>query len=162
MASVKPPNQTIAQLMPYAIHVQLASIPTGLSLPSTHPIMKHWWLHNVYILIQHTIQECTFNVNVFRIKIPHNPDGKRWQAVLATSHISQVGPKCQRSPLHRPVQNPVLRIVRSHPGRLALSLEPIWSVTAFNKRAAHRARIHRAHLGSATHQAWLQAIASDE
>ena len=39
--------------------------------------MKHMWLHYVYILMQHTIQECTLNVNEFALKMPHNTDGQK-------------------------------------------------------------------------------------
>ena len=42
-----------------------------------YPIMKHRRLHYIHILMQHTIQECTLNVNVFRLKIPYNTDGKK-------------------------------------------------------------------------------------
>ena len=39
--------------------------------------MKHRRLHYIHILMQYTIQECTLDVNVFRLKIPHNTDGKQ-------------------------------------------------------------------------------------
>ena len=56
----------------------LLSIQGVLKLPHTAcPIMKNRWLHYVHILMQHTIQECTIDVKVFRRKIPHHTDGKQ-------------------------------------------------------------------------------------
>ena len=56
----------------------LQTILGFLKLPhTTCPIMNHRWLHYVHILMQHTIQECTLDVNVLRLKIPRNTDGKQ-------------------------------------------------------------------------------------